>query len=44
MKKADWLFIAVVLLVILALVLVVANIHTLFPTPSPQAFAQSVTP
>ncbi len=44
MKKGDWFFIVVIALVILALVLLVVNIHALFPTPSPQAFAQSVTP
>ncbi len=44
MKKGDVLFIVVLLLVILALIFVVVNIHTLFPTPAPQAFAQSFVP
>ena len=44
MKKNDFFFIVVILLVVLALVLLVVNINTLFPTPSPEAFAQSVIP
>lgn len=44
MKKADILFVLVILLVILALILVVVNIQTLFPTPPAETFAQSVAP
>ena len=44
MKKADLFFIIVILLVVLALVLLVVNVNTLFPTPAPEAFAQSVIP
>ena len=44
MKKNDFFFIVVILLVVLALILLVVNINTLFPTPAPEAFAQSVIP
>jgi len=44
MKKGDVFFVIVLLLVILALILLVTNINTLFPTPEPQAFAQSLVP
>lgn len=44
MKKNDLFFIVVILLVVLALILLVVNINTLFPTPAPEAFAQSVVP
>jgi hypothetical protein len=37
MKKADFFFIIVVLLVFLALLFVVMNAHTLFPVPAPQS-------
>jgi hypothetical protein len=44
MNKGDFFFFIVILLIIVALVFVVVNIHTLFPTPEPQAFAQSLVP
>ncbi len=42
MKKPDFWFIVVVLLVFLALLLVVLNIHGLFPTPSSQELAKTI--
>jgi hypothetical protein len=44
MKRADFLFVLVISLIILALILVIVNIHTLFPTPEPQAFVNSLAP
>jgi len=44
MKKGDFFFVLVILIVIIAMILLVLNIHALFPTPAPQQFVQSVVP
>ncbi len=44
MKKADFVFVIIVLLVFLALLFVIMNVHNFFPTPAPEAFAKSVIP
>lgn len=44
MKRADLFFVIVVLFVFLALLFIVMNIHHFFPTPAPEAFAESVIP
>ncbi|MBI4016279.1 MAG: hypothetical protein HY363_01130 [Candidatus Aenigmarchaeota archaeon] len=41
MKTAELVFVFIVLLVILALVVLTANIDVLFPTPSPVEFAKT---
>jgi uncharacterized membrane protein YhaH (DUF805 family) len=44
MKRADFWFVIVVLLILLALFLVVMNIHGIFPVPSAEALAKSAVP
>jgi hypothetical protein len=44
MKRGDVLFMIVVALVVVALVLLIVNAGTLFPTPEPRAFVQSLAP
>ncbi|MEM4253959.1 MAG: hypothetical protein QXR48_01040 [Candidatus Woesearchaeota archaeon] len=44
MKKADFWFVFIVLFILLALLLLVINIHGIFPTPPAMGLAKSSIP